>query len=149
MTSPAGLWLGSASLLSKWGFEDGSVPVEAYDWLEDGGRLPEGYPRGAGGGGWPDHMWLHRVWDAVLVELVRSRLLPVLDQRVEVFVIGGHNPVRAESVDGVPVPERVLYDPRAAEPRLTPDGVLVPWDEVMAVAWRLAGDAAPPALVES
>jgi hypothetical protein len=132
-----GLWLGSTSLLSKWGFDDGSVPDELYDYLEP--RSPVGP-----GGTWPDLRWVHAVWCEVLAVLVRERLLPFLDQRVEVYALGGgsHNPVRAERVDDVEVPDEVLRDPWAKEPALSPGGVVVPWPVVVRVAQALAGDAA-------
>ncbi|MEU4537457.1 hypothetical protein AB0G15_21600 [Streptosporangium sp. NPDC023825] len=80
------LRLFSDGLLSKWGFDDGDVPDVVWDFHEERG-LPQ-----------PDG------WHEVLRRLVEERLLPVLDQRVEVtFVWTSHNPVRALTVDGVDV----------------------------------------------
>ena len=127
-----GLWLRSADLLSKWGFGDGWLPDELLEWLER--EDPAAHH---------DAVWyrldeLVAAWEGVLVGLVRDRLLPVLDHQVGWatrlglnLVTGmGHNPARAEMVDGVDVTE--CWYGRQADPVLTPDGVLVPWSDVWA-----------------
>jgi hypothetical protein len=64
------LTLFSAGLLSKWGFNDGDEPDAWLDWAEE--RLTRDE--------------LHEYdWHDVLRHLVRTRLVPALDQRVEVI----------------------------------------------------------------
>jgi hypothetical protein len=108
------LRLYSDGLLSKFGFNDGDQPDDVADWLEaDGieyGRAP---------------------WHPVLRRLVREHLLPVIDQNVAVYDIETiHNPIRAETVDGVQVDD-YQRDPTAV-PTLTPDHVDVPYAVVLA-----------------
>lgn len=78
--------LHSASLLSKWGFDDGDL---LWDFLYD---LDNGHRA-------------HKINHEVLVATVQKWLLPALDQQVETYVmeLSSHNPIRAESVDGVSV----------------------------------------------
>lgn len=112
MTEQPGLWLFSESLLSKWGFNDGDIPDGYLDWCD-----AHGHP-------YPDE------WRTVLRMLIRTRLAPVLDQRVEVIDIGtSHNPIRAEKVDGVDVTD-CWYGKRTG-PTLTPEDVFVPYAEVL------------------
>lgn len=68
---------------------------------------------------------------AVLVRLARERLVPALDQHVEVVEIEtSHNPIRATTVDGVDV-EPCWYGD-APSPTLTPECVMVPMADVLA-----------------
>lgn len=114
-----GLVLSCASLLSKWGFGDGDVP----DWLLD--TLDE---RGID---YPDD------WQEVLWTLVNEHLLPALDQRVELVRIEtNHNPVRADTVDGVNV--RDEWTMTAPTTVLTPESVTVPVDRVIEAIQRSA-----------
>lgn len=109
----SGWWLDSDGLLSKWGFNDGDVPDGFLDWCDDHGHP---YP--------PDGHDLLRT-------LVRRYLLPRLEQRVDVVDIGTiHNPIRAQTVDGVDV-TGCWYGKRSG-PTLTPDGVMVPYEDVLA-----------------
>jgi hypothetical protein len=117
MTDEPGFWLISAGLLSKWGFDDGSLPDGYLDWLDDQGL------------DYPDDD------TEILRTLVRTRLVPALDQRVELVEIEtSHNPIRATTVDGVDVEE--CWYGRQEEPTLTPDAVFVPYRDVHAVAER-------------
>jgi len=104
----------SEGLLSKWGFEDGDMPENVWDAIEEAGL---------------DFMTID--WHGVLRSLVRDYLLPALDQHVEVYDIETiHNPIRAKSVDGVAIPDAVIYG-RLPEPVLTPEAVEIPMDEVV------------------
>lgn len=109
------LVLRSDCLLSKWGFNDGDEPDYWLDWCDE-----QGIDYNARG-------W-H--WHTTLRRLVRKYLAPKLDQRVELVDIETtHNPIRAETVDGVEV------DWYAASPiTLTPDHVEIPFPEVLRVA---------------
>jgi hypothetical protein len=113
--------LDTGGLMSKWGFDDGDPFIEHDDL----------YPAIDG----VDSRTL-------LVELVKQFVLPVLDQAVEVEVIGTcHNPVRACRVDGVHIQDEVHYG-RLPEPvELTPDCVEVPYAQVIEVAAELQGQA--------
>ena len=114
MTTAATLTLWSDGLLSKWGFNDGDEPDAYLDWCDE-----HGHP-------YPDD------WHTVLRTLVRTRLAPALDQRVELVDIEtNHNPIRAERVDGQDVTD--LW--RKTEPGLTlsPESVEVPFADVLAL----------------
>ena len=114
MSDGPALWLGSASLLSKWGFDDGYMPDDYLDWCDAHGHP---YPPSEGD---------------LLVTLVRTRLVPVLDQKVDIVEIEtSHNPIRAERVDGVDVTE--CWYNRQPAPELTPDGVYVPYADILAI----------------
>ncbi len=109
--------LSSWCLLSKWGFNDGDAPDAWLDWCEANGvdYNEIGYP---------------------LVDLVRRHLLPVLVQAVTVVEIEtNHNPIRAETVDGVDVVDQWYRD---STMRLTPESVDVPMMEVLKLARELA-----------
>ena len=113
------LTLFSSSLLSKWGFNDGDAPDQWYDYCDaqgiDCSQADAEFP---------------------LVELVRRYLLPVLDQVVTVVEIETiHNPIRAETVDGLDVTE-YWYGRRGEGPRLTPEYVDIPMSEVAKLARR-------------
>ena len=109
-----GLMLRSDGLLSKWGFGDGDLPDTVWDLIDAHGI---------------DYAALD--WHRVLTQLVRERLLPALDQRVEVYEIDTiHNPVRAATIDGEPVSDDVIYG-RVPEPTLTPEYVVVPWEAAL------------------
>jgi hypothetical protein len=99
------LHLSSSSLLSKYGFDDGAIPEQVLDYLDDHAIA------------YPDN------WHAILITLVRAHLLPELAKHhtVEVEEIGTHhNPIRAHSVDGAPIDTDLLWM------NLTPESVLVP-----------------------
>ena len=73
----SGMFLDAESLASKWGFQDGDMPEEFYEWLIAAGISTE------------------MDWHRVLVQLVRDRLLPLLPD-VQVYEIEtSHNPIRA------------------------------------------------------
>jgi hypothetical protein len=111
-----GLVLASRDLLSKYGFNDGDVPEELTDLMDDVGQPPTG------------RVW--DVWHDVLRQLVREHLLPVLEQSVEVVDIEDpHNPIRASKVDGADVTDEWSVTP----PRVTlsPESVTVPYATVM------------------
>lgn len=70
------------SILSKWGFDDGDM-LDDLLW-DNGIELDDKHK--------------------LLIKVVREKVLPEIKQHVEVFEIGTiHNPIRAESVDGVKV----------------------------------------------
>lgn len=110
MGEPAELVLYTIGLLSKWGFNDGDMPDEFADWLDD--EHPEiGYVE----------------WRPVLVRLVRAYVLPALAQAVEVEELEtNHNPIRATRVDGVDID-------RHGEPHmaLEPQYVAIPFRVVL------------------
>lgn len=104
------LTLFSSDLLSKHGFNDGDSPDEVWDLLDTAGRAD-----------------VMRNWREVLLHLVEERLLPALDQRVEVYRLGtSHNPIRALTIDGVDVES--MGD---AVVELTPESVEVPMEHVV------------------
>lgn len=108
------LVLHADGLLSKWGFNDGDEPDAYLDWCD-----ANGHP-------YPDD------WHQVLRTLVRTRLAPALLQRVElVDVETAHNPIRAESVDGMDVTG--LWLDSTAQVTLTPEDVVVPFADVLAL----------------
>lgn len=108
---PEVVQLNSFCLLSKWGFSDGDL----LSWLYRFGH--------------PNH-------HAVLVELVRKKLIPALDQEVEIQIIETiHNPCRAKTVDGVDV-TRWHYESDCPV-KLSPAWVIVSGAEVLAVAEAL------------
>jgi hypothetical protein len=112
----------SSGLLSKWGFNDGDAPDDWLDWIEQQGidwRI---------GGNWRD---------GILPALVRRYLVPELDQDVTLVDIStNHNPIRAGTVDGINV-EDWWYENGDGEPRLTPEYVEVPYEEVLKFAGHL------------
>ena len=113
------LILRADDLLSKWGFHDGDIPDGFLDYCDEQGLT------------YPDD------WHAILRGLVRTHLLPVLDQDVKVYDIEtNHNPIRAEFVDGREV------DDYGDNPGivLTPEYVTVPYEKIL-----VAASAAAPA----
>lgn len=107
------LYLPADGLLSKWGFGDGDAPDWLLDYCDEHDLA------------YPDD------WRDLLRALVRAYLVPALDQRVEVYDIETiHNPIRAASVDGVPVPDAVMYGDQEG-PTLTPAAVEVPLSAVL------------------
>lgn len=113
MSEPS-IALYSASLLSKWGFNDGDTPDEWLDYCDDHGI---------------DYLKI----DFPLVELVRRFLLPKIDQKITVVELDTHhNPIRAREVDGVDMFE--VWHGKAPEPVLTPEFVTVPLSEAARVA---------------
>lgn len=118
------LHLFSAGLLSKFGFNDGDEPDNVADWLEADGIA-----------------YMDVAWRPALQLLVREHLLPKLDQVVEVYDIEtNHNPIRAESVDGVKID---CYANNSGIV-LTPECIEVPYRDVIA-AVRAVGIADTPA----
>lgn len=118
------LHLHSDGLLSKWGFSDGDCPPEWLDYCD------------ATGMDYPEN------WRAVLVELVKQRLLPALDQDVETEIFSTiHNPIRARAVDGADVTHfhsTISADP-PGYPLLTPRSVSVPYSVVQRVIREVGG----------
>ena len=111
----ASLTLFSDGLLSKWGFGDGDNPDSWYDYCDDHGI---------------DSAQI--AWRPLLCQLVHRYLLPVLDQNVTVIEISTiHNPIRAETVDGIDVTGCWYED---CGPSLTPERVEIPFEEVLRVA---------------
>lgn len=124
MTEPH-VTLFAADLLSKWGFNDGDEPDAWLDWCDNQGID-----------------WTKLEYPTVA--LVRQHLLPVLEQNVTVVDIETcHNPIRAETVDGVDV-HQVWYAGRDVGPQLTPEYVDVPMTEVLRLALAEAGLTDPP-----
>lgn len=104
----------SADLLSKWGFNDGDDPESWLDWCETQGI---------------DYNAFDFPWAVV----VRKHLVPVIEQRVTVVDVETiHNPIRAETVNGVDV--SAAWYGRAEAPALTPESVDVPMSEVLRLA---------------
>lgn len=105
------LTLFSTGLLSKWGFSDGDLPDEIWDILDERG-----------------HHDAEEHWHDVLTQLVETRLVPTLDQTIELVTLEtSHNPVRAYSVDGRVIDHTADNDDIV----LTPDSVDVPLSEVV------------------
>lgn len=100
----------ASSLLSKWGFGDGDEPDHYLDWLDEH-RLP--HPAD---------------WHPVLRHLVRTRLLPLIVEDIEIYDIEtNHNPIRAGKVNGVEID-----DTRASNHGVLRDvAVDVPFEEVL------------------
>lgn len=118
MTEPT-VTLFSSSLLSKWGFNDGDTPEPWLDWCETQGID-------------------YNAFDFPLAALVRKHLVPALDQAVAIVDIEtSHNPIRAETVDGIDVTK--VWFGRAPEPTLTPEYLDVPMAEVLRLALEEAG----------
>jgi len=102
-------------LLSKWGFRDGDVLDDFLRDAQEDGRLPAGRLNEHG----------------ILRALVRRFIEPVLEQTVELVDIETiHNPIRAESVDGVKCD---WYD-YERNPSLTPEFVDVPDETILNIA---------------
>jgi hypothetical protein len=75
--------------------------------------------------------------DGILPVLVRRFLLPAIEQDVKVVDIStNHNPIRAETVDGIDVTD-FWYEPGEG-PRLTPEYVEVPLETVLEIAMQAA-----------
>lgn len=120
-------------LLSKWGFDDGDPFDPVYEWFHEqhGDSLMNHCDCPTFDLGVDDR--------ELLVELVKRHVLPVLDQRLEVEVIGTiHNPIRACSIDGVPVPDEVHYGQMEAPAAITPDALAVSYEQIVALAAELA-----------
>ncbi|MCX4974233.1 hypothetical protein [Streptomyces sp. NBC_00620] len=108
------LTLFSSSLLSKWGFNDGSTPDDWLDYCE------------------ARHID-HTKVAFPLAPLVRRHLLPALEQQVTlVDMESSHNPIRALTVDGQDMTE--VWHGREPEPTLTPEAVHVPMAIVLDLA---------------
>jgi hypothetical protein len=117
------LTLISDGLLSRWGFNDGDVPDAYLDWC-DANEHP-----------YPDD------WNTVLRTLVRTRLVPALDQRVELTDIEtAHNPIRAVRVEGQDVTG--CWSDSTARLTLTPECVEIPYADVLAIYAGPAGQVA-------
>lgn len=88
MSAPA-LHLDAESLFSKWGFDDGDVPDWLLDYLDEHPEIEIDYGD------------LASAWDTVLAGMVRTYLVPLLPDSLEVEEIGTlHNPVRAARFSG-------------------------------------------------
>lgn len=120
---PPPVYLYSCCLLSKHGFQDGDELRDFIcDYLgEEGNKLNDGF---------------HPAHHVLLIALVREKLLPLIQQKVEVEEIGTiHNPIRATTVGGVSVNDiENIYD------HLKPDGVDIPGEEVLAIARRIIAE---------
>jgi len=113
---PPCIVLFSDGLLSKWGFDDGNTPDTWYDYCDGHGI------------DWREVRY-------PLVRLVREVLLPALNQAVEVVEISTiHNPIRAQTIDGVNVEDR-WYEVDSGV-HLTPESIEVPMWRVMELALR-------------
>lgn len=82
------LVLSSASLLSRFGFNDGDIPESLLDYWHS-----------------IEVDYLKIDWHSALRKLVHEHLLPQLEKThtIVVYIETCHNPIRAESVDGVTV----------------------------------------------
>lgn len=111
---PPELILNSASLLSKWGFNDGNIPDHLMDYWDDIGIA------------YPDVDWHH-----ALCTLVHRFLLPELTKHHVIEVVDSvetiHNPIRAITIDGVAV-EQFWYSDY--KPTLIPQSVHVPYTAI-------------------
>lgn len=54
--------------------------------------------------------------NALLVEIVKTKVLPVITQKIDVITSSSHNPIRAFSIDGIEVD--LCTNP---QPKLTPE----------------------------
>jgi hypothetical protein len=120
MSDPIRLY--SDGLLSKWGFGDGDCLDEVlWDRCDELGLRADG----------DEH--------AVLIRAVREYLLPALAEHhdVVVFEIDTiHNPIRADTIDGIEIPP---FD-SSFEMALTPEYVDVPFE----VLWQWYLETLPP-----
>lgn len=117
MSDEPKLMLWSKGLLSKWGFADGDEPDSWLDWCDE---------QGIDYNAWD--------WRTVLRRLVREHLAPKLTQHVEMVDVETiHNPIRANTVDGVEID---WYTDQSIT--LTPDHVEIPFSEVLRVAREVA-----------
>jgi hypothetical protein len=133
VSSPT-LLLISDGLLSKWGFNDGDAPDDWLDWCEERGI---------------DWFALPSWRDEILPALVRRFLVPALDQDVKLtFISTNHNPIRAETVDGVNVEDR-WYDSHDSGPALTPEWVEVEMEQILEVAYGDGSDDGPRRILSS
>jgi hypothetical protein len=112
-----GYTLRAECLASKWGFGDGDgLQDYCYD-LKDGGLIPDTPER-----------------DGFLYAVVMKYLVPELDRRgikADIVKIGSnHNPVRAETVNGIEVDHFNGPCPEC----LVGVEALVPWDDLIAMA---------------
>jgi hypothetical protein len=116
---PEYVTLCASCLLSKWGFEDGDLLSFLNDWITCDRR-------------------------AVLVELVKRKLLPALKQQVEFEVIEtNHNPIRALTVDGQDVTMWHFESLIDCPVKFEPESVEVPGWEVLEFALNLQGITTP------
>lgn len=114
------LTLFSDELFSKWGFNDGDMPDDVCDHLD------EIYP-----------VWPILDWHKILVRLVKEHLLPILEQHVElVEICTNHNPIRASTVDGVDV-SGLWHSVHYGDPLLTPEYVDIPMSVISGMIGEL------------
>jgi hypothetical protein len=129
MTGPA-LLLSAASLLSKHGFNDGDMPDEFLDWCDQHGHDEA----------------LYVDWHAVLVLMVRERLLPAIDAEIDLAEIStSHNPIRARRWNGQNV-EPAWSSPVSGVDLPLVVRVRVPYGDALGFVHRvLAAPPTPPA----
>ena len=107
------LRLYSVGLFSKWGFKDGDCPDIVLDYCDAHGLA---YPED---------------WHGLLIQMVRSKLLPALKQQVTVEEIDTiHNPIRATTVNGRDVQDW-WYDDQDHKGVLEPEFVEVDLSEFL------------------
>lgn len=114
-------------LLSKWGFSDGDI-LDDFLW-NNNISLPsyEG----------EDYSRSHQA----LIHVVKTLIIPELDQRVAVTVIGCiHNPIRAVAVNDRDVTG--LWTRGCAFELITPRTIEIPNDKILAILHDFA--AKPP-----
>jgi hypothetical protein len=100
-----GLRLGADGLASKWGFNDGDMPDELWDILDDL-VIPTDLVN----------------WHEVLRRLVRMHLVPLLPAGIEVYNVETiHNPIRTDH----------WGDP-SGDPEPPDISVMIPWPDVVA-----------------
>lgn len=73
----------SQSLLSKSGFQDGEILCDLLFDIE--------------------HELVADASDILLIEIVKTKMLPLIEQEVDLFTVGSHNPIRASHIDGIEV----------------------------------------------
>lgn len=109
--------LHSASLLSKYGFNDGDDPEEWLDWCEGNGI----------------DLSRARINSFPLAAAVKKFLVPLIEQDITVTeLVTAHNPVRIQTLDGHDMTG--VWHGTLSEPELTPAYVDVPMTEILKLA---------------
>ena len=116
------LHLSSSCLLAKYGFNDGDMPDDLHDWLDE--QIGQDAA--------------HAIdWRPVLDALVREFLIPLIEQPIEVVSIDTcHNPIRVDMLHGLDVTD-LWFNGHPNEGMLTPESVSVPYAVVLDRAQRL------------